>query len=428
MLLIHTQTTTRLDYVFKHICTRILGVKVEFTTVIESFIAHTGPKISYGKQPIGNELFFQSFGLLEESGIEDLEIQVEKWEDGIGFFPVSDNSALPYDIFSAAFYLLSRYEEYLPHLKDELGRFPAESSLACQAGFLNRPVVDEWAYEFQKVLLEQFPEMEFISRRLKIHHLVDASQPFAYSQKGFLRNFAGYFQDLSKFRIKNILQRTRVLIKLRKDPFDTFAWMVNSARNTNHRLSVFFRLGEAYTFMEGLNAKREKFRLLVKFVSDYAEVGLVFSYHSLKNNEMMKAEKKRMEELTRRSLGSSMFDKFIIDLPTHYRNLLELEVGKDITMLYEGHLGFRASTCTPFLFYDLDYEIKTPLIVHPVAGTTLTKKKRTRSELESEVEQLFNSVQQVGGTFSLLFNNRDFQAKSVFWPRIFSDNTILPIS
>ncbi|MBT8256034.1 MAG: hypothetical protein KJO23_05765, partial [Bacteroidia bacterium] len=96
MLLIHTQTTTRLDYVFKHICTRILGVKVEFTTVIESFIAHTGPKISYGKQPIGNELFFQSFGLLEESGIEDLEIQVEKWEEGIGFFPVSDKSALPY--------------------------------------------------------------------------------------------------------------------------------------------------------------------------------------------------------------------------------------------------------------------------------------------------------------------------------------------
>ena len=137
MLLVHTQKVThRLDYAFKHICTRILGVKVKFTSVIEEFISHQGPKLSYGKQPVGNEFFVQSHGLLLEQGFDDVEISVNQWDDTQCFFATGGKSHLPYDIFSAAFYLLSRYEEYLPHVKDELGRFPAKASLAYKNGFL----------------------------------------------------------------------------------------------------------------------------------------------------------------------------------------------------------------------------------------------------------------------------------------------------
>ena len=65
MILVYTQKMTpRIAYVFKHMCTRILGVEVHFTSVIEELIAHSGPKLSYGKQPMGNELFLQSHGLL----------------------------------------------------------------------------------------------------------------------------------------------------------------------------------------------------------------------------------------------------------------------------------------------------------------------------------------------------------------------------
>ena len=130
MLLIFTkQITPRISYVFKHICTRILGIKIDFTTEIDVFLAHKGPKASYGKQPLGNELFFQSHGLLTQQGIESVEINVREWEATKCFFAVSDKSAIPFDIFAAAFYLLSRYEEYQPHVKDHLGRFSAQESL-----------------------------------------------------------------------------------------------------------------------------------------------------------------------------------------------------------------------------------------------------------------------------------------------------------
>ena len=423
MLLIHTpKITSRLDYAFKHICMRVLGVKVQFASVIEEFIAHQGPKISYGKQPMGKEVFVQAHGLLTQHGFEDIDITVQAWESTVCFFPVRENSVLPFDIFSAAFYLLSRYEEYLPHLKDEMGRFPAEESLAYKEGFLRQPVVDIWAYRFKRILLEHFPDMEFEPRNFQRHHIIEAVQPFAYAQRGFLRNFTGFFRDLGGFRIKNIFNRCRVLLKLRKDPFDTFTWMLNAGKKGELKLSIFFLLGEGFSFREDINAKREKYKGLVKHVGDYTEVGLIFSYHSLGDEERLKQEKRQMEELTHRPLDSSMNDKLLVNLPHNYRNLLELEVKKDMTMVYENKLGFRGGTCTPFLFYDLDYEIKTPLIIYPIAGTTSAFIGKTEGEIESALYSIRDAVQEVNGTLSLLFSNCDFTAAQTFWRRFFSEN------
>jgi len=422
MLLIHTQQiSSRLDYAFKHICTRILGVKVQFTSVIEEFIGHQGPKISYGKQPMGKELFFNAHGLLSEQGFEDIEIDIQPWGEGVGFFPTSEKSGLPFDIFAATFYLLSRYEEYVPHLKDAMGRFPAEESLAYRGNFLQKPVIDQWAYRLKEVLLQQFPTMQFPPKSYQVHHLVDASRPFAYANRGFLRNFSGFFRDLGRLRIKQVIARCKVLLKLRKDPFDTFTWMMNNTKNSSSRLTVFFLLGEGFTFKEDINSKRENYRSLVKLVNDYNEVGLLFSYHSMDSEERLKEEKWRMEELTHRSLESAMNDRWVVKLPHFYRSLLELEINKDMTLVYQNHLGFRAGTCTPFLFYDLDYEIKTPLIIHPLAGRTSALTDRSAGEMESEVYALRDSVRSVNGTYSLLFTNCDFIAEQTFWKRFFTE-------
>src|SRR5690554_1350520 len=189
MLLIHTKKVTpRFSYIFKHICKRMLGIEVAFSTTLEDFISHVGPKISYGKKPMGNELFFQSFGLLEQQGFDTIDISIKKWDDTIGFFPVSNLSALPFDIFASSFYMISRYEEYLPHVKDEKGRFMASESLAFQSGFLHQPIVDIWAYKFKLKLLEHFPQLTFPDKKMKIHPVVVAPQPFKYKYKGILRS------------------------------------------------------------------------------------------------------------------------------------------------------------------------------------------------------------------------------------------------
>lgn len=424
MLLIHARKVTpRFSYIFKHICQRILKIEASFTTALEDFISYPGAKISYGKKPLGNELFFQSYGLLEQQGIESMDFTVRKWDETYGFFSVSSNSALPFDIFSASFYMLSRYEEYLPHVKDEMGRFMASESLAYKEGFLHQPVVDIWAYKFKEKLLSVFPDFVFPDKETIIHPVVEASSPFEYDQKGIFRSLIGYFDNLVRGKFRKIIERTQVLVGLKRDPLDTFKWIINTAKHSRFKLTVFFLLGESQRFEESLNTSRQKFKQLIKYVADYKEVGLIFSFGSLTNHDVLKVEKSQMEHITNRDLLSSMNADFVVNLPEVYRNLVELEVYNDFTMVFPFTPGFRAGTCTSFLFYDLDFEIKTPLLIHPATMTTSAFTMKYTSDIEKVVDNYLTEVEKVKGTFILIFSNRNFSStpENKVWRKIFSE-------
>ncbi len=136
MLLVYTpKITPRIRYVFKHIFIRMLELEIKLTNSVEDFVAHNGPKFSYSKKPLGKELFFYSTSFLIDQGIQYFSINVSNSEKYPIFFQVNNDSAMPFDIFAAIFYLISRYEEYLPHLKDEKGRFPFEESIAFKNNF-----------------------------------------------------------------------------------------------------------------------------------------------------------------------------------------------------------------------------------------------------------------------------------------------------
>ena len=78
MLLVYThKITPRVTYTFKHICARILGLKVSFTSKVEDFVAHDGPKLSYTHKQLGNELHISAVDLLFEQGVMDVEIQLQ---------------------------------------------------------------------------------------------------------------------------------------------------------------------------------------------------------------------------------------------------------------------------------------------------------------------------------------------------------------
>src|SRR5690606_21572638 len=201
----------------------------------------------------------------------------------------------------------------------------------------------------------------FPSKKLLVHPVIEAAQPYAYKQKGIFRTAVGYINGLLNGKFGEIIERTQVVLGIKRDPLDTFKWIVNIATRSDFKLTVFFLLGNSRSFNESMNTRRQKFKMLIKFISDYKEVGLIFSFTSLNDYELLKIEKRRMEEITNRNLTSSMNSELLVNLPDLYRHLVELEVKRDFTMVFRDTVGFRAGTCTPFLFYDLDYEIKTPL-------------------------------------------------------------------
>jgi hypothetical protein len=410
MLLVYThKIAPRLNYVFKHICTRVLGIKVSFTTKIEEFIAHDSLKMSYTKQQLGNEFFIKSHDILFEQGLSDVEINIHDWGDTKCFFYNGDKSAMPFDIFSASFYLLSRYEEYLPHVKDEYGRFTATESLAFKEGFLHQPVVDIWAYKFKEALQEQFPDFHFSSRSYSIKPVIDVPSAYNYKLKGLMRTFGGTLNDLFRFRFRSLYARFVVLLGLKHDPFDTFKYIINRQKTSNFKFLFFFLIGDYSTYDKGINPNKKKFVSLIKHIADYCIVGLKISYFALDDELLLKKEKVRMEEILNTNLRASRQSFSKLNLPETYRNLITLEVKEDYTMGYVNQMGFRAGSCTPFLFYDLDYEVQTPLKIIPyhVMDYTLLRYKSLLDKKKA-LNEIINQVKQVNGAFVPIFHNYTF--------------------
>lgn len=410
MLLVYThKITPRLKYTFKHICKRILGLEVSFTSKIEDFIAHNSLKMSYTKQPLSNELFVRSNKLLFENGLSDIDINVQQWENTKGFFATGERSDLPFDIFAASFYLLSRYEEYMPHVKDDYGRFMAKESLAYNHRFLNQPVVDIWAYKLKAVLKKRFPEFKFSDRKYKIQPVIDVPSAFSYRKKGLLRTVGGTLNDIGRFKLKQLYQRYLVLMGFKRDPYDTFNWIIAKQKQNDFKFMVLFLIGDYSTYDKNISTNKKEFVSLIKSIADYCDVGIKASYFALDDISILKKEKLKMEAIINTDLKAVRHSFSKLNLPTSYRNLVELEINQDFTMGYIDTLGFRAGTCTPFQFYDLDYEVQTPLQINPYHCLDFALLKY-ESELDKteHLQKLIREVKAVNGTFTPVFHNYTF--------------------
>ena len=409
MILVYShKITPRVRYIFKHIFTRVLLIPLDFTTKVEEFVAHNGPKMSYTKTALGNEFFIRSNELLFQQGVNDLEINIQQWDTVPCFFNAGAKSSIPFDIFAASFYLISRYEEYLPHVKDIHQRYTAEESLAFKNNFLEKPVVDIWAYKLLNLIKEKFPNYNYTSREYSYISTIDIDNAFAYKHKSLIRSLGGFFKDLFQFKIFNVWDRFAVVFRIKKDPFDTFNKIIEIKKQYNIRTIFFFLIADYTTFDTNVSASKNKFRLLIKSMVDYARVGLHPSYFSMQNPALLKKEKKRLENITNMPIMRSRQHYLRFSLPETYQHLIDLEITEDYSMGYASNVGFRAGTCTPFYFYDLDFEIQTPLKIFSFAlmDTTLNDYMRlTPKQSLGKIRDLKNEVHAVNGTFITLFHN-----------------------
>ncbi len=431
MLLVYThKITPRLNYVFKHIFTRILHISVDFTTKVEEFVAHEGLKLSYTKQALGNEMFIKCNDLLFNQGIDFVDITVSKWDEVPCFFFTSNNSIIPYDIFAASFYLISRYEEYLPHVKDEFERYSAEESLAFQHNFLDKPIIDIWAYKLRDILIEKHPHslsiFENNNRNFQLISTIDVDIAYCYKHKGLLRSIGGIVNDLLKLNIADVWLRFLVIFKLKKDPFDTYSRLLYLQKKFQVPTIFFFLLGEYTTYDKNIPSRNSNYKLLIKNVADYAKVGIHPSYFSMHNDEKIKKEKNKLEQIVNFPIQKSRQHYLRFSLPETYQNLVDLEITEDYSMGYANHFGFRAGTCTPFYFYDLDFEIQTPLKIFPFAvmdGTLKDYLNYTPKKSYDTILKLAKEVQQVDGNFITLFHNESVSGKGRWrgWNKVYEN-------
>jgi len=410
MLLVYThKNSNRLQYTLRTVLGDILGVEYNHTTNKDDFLRFQGPKLNYSPKAFSKEIFFCNIELLYQKGIDDFTIHILDHEGTKAPFPVYDShSYLPFDPFAASFFMLSRYEEYLPYKKDSHGRFNAHDSIAYRYKFLKKPVVNIWAYQIKKILKKRFPDLHFKKRKFSFIPTYDIDVAFSYRSKGFMRSAGGYIKSLYSGNFRDILHRSKVLVGQKPDPYDTYSYQINLHKKYDLGPLYFILFGKYGKYDKNLSVNNKKFQTLIKHLADYAEVGIHPSYGAAKNLELMRDEVKKLAQVLKKEVKSSRMHYLKMDLPDTYRNLIAMEITDDYTMGFAAEPGFRAGTCDTFNFYDLDMDTETNLRIHPftiMEGTLKDYKGIRPGEAIQYIKPLIDEVKSVDGTFISLWHN-----------------------
>jgi len=416
MLILIPKETNRLQYIMQLILKQLLGLEIELTVDITCFTQFDGPKFSYGVNVDNEFLFFGANNLLFERNINSKELHHFEHDSGIVFFPIMNKqSALPFDPFAASFYLVSRFEEYLPHKRDTHNRFLAEGSDAFQKGYLHKPLVNIWSLKIKTILQAWFPQLLFTLPEFSFIPTIDVDSAYAYKHKGLTRALGGILKAIHNKNYNEFRKRIRVLSGYDEDPFDTFELQLEIQKKYNYRAVYFILLADYGPNDKNVPYNNRHFRKLIRFLGDYADIGIHPSYASSLDPSLMVLETMRLSKILKMEVDRSRQHFLKLLLPETYRNLINNDIIHDYTMGYAEVTGFRASICTPFPFFDLDQDMSTSLIIHPFAvmdGTLHSYLKLSPEQATERISTLINEVKAVGGTFIPLWHNQAFDDES----------------
>jgi len=407
ILILVPQITNRLTYIFDFYFKELFKTEYEFTTDVEKFTSFNYAKFSYGFKQLNDELYFEADSLLFETEIQIKQVGIGEHKEIKTIFPVK-KGALPFDPFAAGFYMITRYEEYLPHKRDRHNRYKPESSIAISGGFLERPIVNFWAILTKEVINNTFPQAISYSGTYSFQPTLDIDNAYAYKYKGVLRTSLSLAQKLIKLDFNRFKKRVKVHLGKRRDPYDTYDKQRKIHQTYKIIPNYFFLLGDYGKYDRNLAYNNQHLVKLVKSLGEEATIGLHPSYGSNASESKLLQEKKRLEGILCRQVTKSRQHYIKLTLPDTYRNLLKAGIREDYSMGYTTRIGFRAGTCNSFLFFDLEKDTTTELRVYPFAFMDSTLKfflKVRSKEVINYLTPIVNDVKRVGGQLIFIFHN-----------------------
>ncbi len=400
---IYTENVTpRLTYSLDLIFKTILNISYSITSDPDPL----QPLINYSDNRSVGGIFIQPEGLLFESDIRKQDIWVAHLDGLPLFFQQPPEAGFFIDIFSLAFYMVTRYEEYLPFTRDEHGRFAAESSLAYKHSFINKPIVDIWAMRFARTISILYPDIVYKKPAFKSLLTLDIDQPFAYRGKGIFRNLIGSIVDILKGRKAS--ERLVCIAGRDKDPYDTYDYISETARKYKCKVKYFFTAGRMSKYDKNPSPSRPCYRRLIKKLSSENTIGLHPSYRSNNDKKLLLWEKSRLEKVAGFQIDEVRKHFLLLDFPQSYQDLIEIGIKADYTLGFIREAGFRAGIARPFKFYDLVNELATDLTLVPFQytdGTFQQHKRLTPKDAKKAIRELIEETRAVGGLFVSVWHN-----------------------
>lgn len=318
------------------------------------------------------------------------------------------------DIIASAYFMATRYEEVVRRdVRDEHGRFPGRQSLAFRAGFINRPLVEEYAALLRKWLREvgvdvPEPKREF---SVLVTHDVD-----------HLRCYAKWHQPyhavaralLGRCPRRSILEALGCAWGLKHDPWDTFDDMIQMDISSGYE--------PVYFLMAGGNSQHDRRykirgsgarRLVEKLQATGAIIGLHTSYQAGMHPGLIAQEKAALEEVCGTTINRNRHHFLAWREVEDGRALAKAGIDWDATLGYPDLPGFRLGVCHPIPLFDPINMSPMGITEHPliIMDSTLSDPQYMNlgeEEALSLTTSLMHQTRKHRGEFVILWHNTSF--------------------
>ncbi|TAE87085.1 MAG: hypothetical protein EAY81_04630 [Bacteroidetes bacterium] len=410
------QDTARLRYVLAEVLGRRLGMVYTVTDDVNEVDFNRTVVINYTHRTVQQTIPIVPSGFLAQTFLDEVSpitITNDRWHTLLWPNHAAGKEGIPFDLFSAVFYLLSRYEEYFRIETDRHGRFTASMSLAYKRGFLRYPLVEHWCEEFKKVILKQAPNLRFKQHTFSCLSTIDID--FAYLYNGLSAKwwFAKLALAVLRFNIKSVINQVFATINRKYDPYNSYEFI---RKNTNAPIAYFMLMSDAGGYDKNINPKGVTIKRLMLSLSKYAAfIGLHPSYGSNMSLQLVQHESDLLQQAILQPVYHSRQHYLMLSFPHTYNTLVRIGITDDYTMVYADEPGFRASTCMPFNFFNVLTNQPTSLVVHStcIMDVTLSNYlKVSTTEAKQIASTLLEVTKQFNGDFITLWHNNSFTAQT----------------
>lgn len=325
------------------------------------------------------------------------------------------------DLIASTYFLISRYEEmYFRGKRDAYHRFPGKESYPYKAGFIDRPIVEEYGESLMQILEAEGVEIDYPKKGFaQINFTHDIDRPYEYcGVRSFLRALLREKKSLSlSFRLafQNIL----------KDRFWSFPRFLEWNKEVSRLYPGRSRTILFYKTPGTKKEDRPNYRissypiskihqLATKYGADEGwHIPLSFSEHPRFGAKIVH----KLEKELQHTVKEARYHFLAMGEPEDAIFLYKSGIRDDYTLGYADVAGFRLGTCRPVRFILPNTGEITHLLLHPLTLMEFSLMRPNYMNLSEKealnyARKLLEAVVKHRGELNLLFHNESL-AKEV---------------
>ena len=419
LTLICPQISKRLEYICEIVFAQLLHIPYHLRIAAEYIVDPQDIIIDYGNQITSSvkKLTIPDVGLLFQDGISPQSLEIHEEELPLFFhFPTQQSDALSFDIFSAAFYLITEYEKYVARHIDSHGRYLRNDYQTDSLHLDELPLVHLYAEKLRKALQILWPDLKKTPKlTFKYEITIDVDNPWKYLNKGMVLSVGGLLKQMYQGDISGAIERLKA-IYIGKDPNDTFEDIYQLC--PPEKTTFFFLINRESPHDGRFTLTSKAYQKLIKEICGKGyNVGIHPSYTSFLDGERLKEEKKALEHFIDLPIHKSRQHFLKYRLPYTFRELEALGIKEEYSICHFEKGGFPTGMAAPYLWYDLEEERISELKIHPTIimdWTLVGYMKLSPWEALARTQKWIEQCKEVGGEFILLIHNESL-SESGMW-------------